>query len=395
MSLQPVFTVIIPTYNREHFLKRTIDSILSQTFSDFELVIVDDGSTDCTKDLIDTYEDNRIVYFYKENGGQNSALNMGLRNAKGEYIAFCDSDDTWMPGKLEKFMQKYQEDNEIKVVYSRAGMIKKENGEQKIVACGGSIEGWCYKEVIEQWGLTSPSFLSCKRECFDTIGPLPENIVLLGQDDDMCIRLCKYFKVGFIDEILGIYHTDANDRLMSRRKDMSDDYVRAVNRWRDEVLEVGGVKLLAKKYYAAVCYYLEIDEIESARETYEHYVCPLENSSLEEIKDRILHELHIEGKIIIYGTGDWGKKIFRMLKMVGFSRFLFALTKTQDNDTLYGVPILELGGLNACVDNPLIVASSNYYHEMKTIAEERGFRNILSYAQVNNIVFEKDNMIQN
>ena len=63
MDRQPVFTVIIPTYNREHFLKRTVDSILSQTFKDFELIIVDDGSTDHTKDLIDTYEDDRIVYF--------------------------------------------------------------------------------------------------------------------------------------------------------------------------------------------------------------------------------------------------------------------------------------------------------------------------------------------
>ena len=104
MNEQPVFTVIIPTYNRENFLKRTIDSILSQTFKDFELIIVDDGSTDHTKALIDRYEDDRIVYFYKENGGQNSATNLGIQNAKGEYIAFCDSDDTWMPEKLEKCM---------------------------------------------------------------------------------------------------------------------------------------------------------------------------------------------------------------------------------------------------------------------------------------------------
>ena len=128
MDRQPVFTVIIPTYNREHFLKRTVDSILSQTFKDFELIIVDDGSTDHTKDLIDTYEDDRIVYFYKENGGQNSAVNVGLQKARGEYIAFCDSDDTWMPEKLEKCMEKYQEDKEVKVVYTWTGIIKTVEG---------------------------------------------------------------------------------------------------------------------------------------------------------------------------------------------------------------------------------------------------------------------------
>ncbi len=77
MNKCPIFTIIIPTYNREQFLKRTIDSILMQTFKDFELLIIDDGSTDHTKDLIDTYGDNRIIYHYKENGGQNSVVNVG------------------------------------------------------------------------------------------------------------------------------------------------------------------------------------------------------------------------------------------------------------------------------------------------------------------------------
>lgn len=134
MNKRPTFTVIVPTYNREYFLARTIDSILLQTFKDFELIIVDDGSTDHTKELIDSYKDLRIVYFYKENGGQNSAVNVGLQKARGEYIAFCDSDDTWMPEKLEKCMQKYQEDEEIKVVYNLTGIIKTENGVEKIVA---------------------------------------------------------------------------------------------------------------------------------------------------------------------------------------------------------------------------------------------------------------------
>lgn len=346
MNKQPVFTVIIPTYNRVHFLKRTIDSILAQTFCDFELIIVDDGSTDHTKDLIDTYEDDRIIYFYKENGGQNSALNVGIKNAKGEYIAFCDSDDTWMPQKLEKYMQKYEEDPEIKVVYSRSATLKnKQNGEQEIVTFGGTCEGWCYRKVIEQDGLTTPSFLSCKRECFDTIGLLPDDIVILAQDDDMCLRLCKHFKVGFVDEILGIYYTDANDRLMSKEKDMADDYVRLVDRWRNEILGVGGVDLLIKKYYRAICMYLRINEFESAREVYRHYVCQLENISLEEIRDKLVHELHTDREILIYGTGDWGKKVFGMLKMMGFSKFLFVLTKRQsDRDTLFGVPIMEIGG---------------------------------------------------
>ena len=284
MDGRPIFTVIIPTYNREHFLKRTIDSILSQTFKNFELIIVDDGSTDCTKELIAGYKDARIVYFYKENGGQNSAVNMGLQRARGEYIAFCDSDDTWMPEKLEKCMKKYQEDKEVKVVYTLTGIIKTVEDVQKIEAIrNDSCEGWCYKEVIEQGYLTSPSFLTCKKECFDVIGLLPTD-VFLCQDDDLCFRLCKHFKVGLVREILGVYNFDASGRIMSQKKRCADDYVKFLDKWSNEIVEVCGNSLLVKRYLLASWYYMEIDEVDSAKDIYCH-ACELEGSSLEKVRN--------------------------------------------------------------------------------------------------------------
>ena len=126
MNNQPVFSVIIPTYNREKLLKRAIDSIISQTYKNFELIIVDDGSIDHTEELVENYKDDRIIYIYKENGGQNSALNKGIESAKGEYIGFCDSDDSWLSNKLEKHIAKYNSDEDIKVVYDLTGII--ENG---------------------------------------------------------------------------------------------------------------------------------------------------------------------------------------------------------------------------------------------------------------------------
>lgn len=97
----PQFSVIIPTYNRAHLLKNLIGQFLAQSFNDFELIVVDDGSTDHTKNVVKDFEDERIQYFKKENGGVSSARNHGMLNAKGTYINFFDSDDYVYPNHLE------------------------------------------------------------------------------------------------------------------------------------------------------------------------------------------------------------------------------------------------------------------------------------------------------
>ncbi len=93
-------SIIIPTYNYGKFICEAIDSILNQTFKDYEIIIVDDGSTDNTEEIIKKYED-KINYFYKTNNGPASARNLGIQNATGDYICFLDSDDIFLPNKLE------------------------------------------------------------------------------------------------------------------------------------------------------------------------------------------------------------------------------------------------------------------------------------------------------
>ena len=94
-------SVIIPTYNRSSVLSRAIDSVLRQSDRDFELIVVDDGSTDNTKNLIEQYSD-QITYIYQDNEGVSAARNLGLKHATGEWVAFLDSDDEWKKKKLEK-----------------------------------------------------------------------------------------------------------------------------------------------------------------------------------------------------------------------------------------------------------------------------------------------------
>jgi glycosyltransferase involved in cell wall biosynthesis len=101
MEKQPKFSVVVPTYNRGVILQKTIDSVLGQTFQNFELIIVDDGSTDNTKELVVGIDDARIRYIYQPNGGGSKARNSGIDAAIGKYIAFLDSDDLFLPRHFE------------------------------------------------------------------------------------------------------------------------------------------------------------------------------------------------------------------------------------------------------------------------------------------------------
>jgi glycosyltransferase involved in cell wall biosynthesis len=99
----PFFSIILPTYNRAHFLPKAIQSVVDQTFSDWELIIVDDGSTDDTKTVVENFQEERIRYIYQENQERSAARNNGIKQAKGSYICFLDSDDYFLEKKLEQF----------------------------------------------------------------------------------------------------------------------------------------------------------------------------------------------------------------------------------------------------------------------------------------------------
>lgn len=390
MANSPIFTVIVPTYNRGTLLKRAVDSILVQTFKEFELIIVDDGSTDNTEKIIDSYEDDRIIYIYKENGGINSARNRALINAKGEYIAFCDSDDTWLPEKLEKHLQKYNEDREVKVVYDLTGVIKEINGQKKVVLARNDVcEGWCYKEVLKQGFLTSPTFLSCKRECFDKVGMMPMDLTNC-EDDEFCFRLCRHFKVGLVKEILGIYHVDASNRISDKKKLCADDYLRFQEKWSDEILKICGKKILSQRYYMASYKYLEIDDIDTAKKIYQK-ACDIKGVLMEEIRNRMEKEVLRNSNIIIYGIGDWGKKVYKALRIIGFSNLIFTVTDMlYFPQEIYNVQVKSIKDLCLHTDATIVIASSKYFNEMESIALEKGFIHRVSYREVMNTIFDNE-----
>jgi glycosyltransferase involved in cell wall biosynthesis len=114
----PFFSIIIPTFNRAHLIGETITSILDQQFTDFEIIIVDDGSTDNTKEVISKIDDLRIRYYFKDNGERAAARNFGTKLANGAYLNFFDSDDIFLPGRLNQFYESISKNGFPDFIYS-------------------------------------------------------------------------------------------------------------------------------------------------------------------------------------------------------------------------------------------------------------------------------------
>ena len=129
MTSGPLVSIVTPTFNRADYLRVAIDSVLVQTYANFEHLIVDDGSTDDTAGVIDSYGDERIRYFRQENQGQSVARNLGIEQSRGEFICFLDSDNAWVPEKLRQQVEAFQSHPEAGVVYGDNIFIDGEGNE--------------------------------------------------------------------------------------------------------------------------------------------------------------------------------------------------------------------------------------------------------------------------
>lgn len=213
MHTQPFFSVIIPTFNRVKFLKKAVDSVLGQTFDDLELIVVDDGSTDGTKELISSYTDERIKYLHGTNRGVASSRNRGLFQSKGLFIAFLDSDDYWLNVKLEKIKEHIDSYPEIKVfhteeIWYRRGELLNQRRKHK------KPSGDVYKKALPLCCI-SISTAVIKKEVFERIGAFDEDFEAC-EDYDFWLRVTNEYEIKLIPEYLTIKDGGRPDQLSSR-----------------------------------------------------------------------------------------------------------------------------------------------------------------------------------
>ena len=206
----PQVTVILPSWNRAAWLKKSIDSVLEQTFRDFELIVVDDASTDSTQEILTSYSGKIRSITFAKNLGVSAARNTAVKNCDSEWIAFLDSDDFWHPHKLQKQIAQTVIRAECPIhftdeIWIRNGVrVNPKKKHQK-------LEGWIFKPSLELC-LMSPSTVLLRRELFDVHGLFDETLPIC-EDYDLWLRLTAQHQVALLNEKLMTRHGGHADQL--------------------------------------------------------------------------------------------------------------------------------------------------------------------------------------
>lgn len=196
----PVISIVLPTYNRAYILPEAIQSVLRQTYTDWELIVVDDGSTDNTREVVMSFTDSRIRYVQHEhNKGLAAGRNTGIREAHGEFIANLDSDDVWLPHKLEKELSKFTPG--VDVVYSR---YERTLADGRVSSLPPDIvepkEGNLQKVFLAD-NIISMQMAIIRREVFEKYGMFDESIQAM-QDWELWLRLAPHCRFAYVPEVL-------------------------------------------------------------------------------------------------------------------------------------------------------------------------------------------------
>lgn len=210
-SSDPIVSVIIPGYNPVVYLPETVESVLNQTVSELELIVVNDGSTDNTLEVAKSYEtDPRVTVIDQKNQGVSVARNRGFAESKGQYIAFLDADDVWLPNNLEAKIQKFQRDPELGLVHTDVAIINEHS--QKTGEVKRGKEGYILNDLLLWNGdcIPAPSSILVKREAVESAGGFDPNLSY-GADQDFFFRVAAQYKIGRIPEPLGLYRVHGSN----------------------------------------------------------------------------------------------------------------------------------------------------------------------------------------
>ncbi|SFV70699.1 Putative N-acetylgalactosaminyl-diphosphoundecaprenol glucuronosyltransferase [hydrothermal vent metagenome] len=190
-------TVVIPTYNRYEFLKRAVASVIAQTHSVDEIIVVDDGSSDATAEIIKDFPS--ITYIYQKNRGVSAARNRGIERAKNEWIAFLDSDDAWHPTKIAEQVQLHQDNNDILMSYTDERWIR--NGKEvKVPKKYAKVSGEIFQACLSHC-IIAPSATLLHNSLFQKYGIFDEELEVC-EDYDLWLRIALYERVGLVEKKL-------------------------------------------------------------------------------------------------------------------------------------------------------------------------------------------------
>jgi glycosyltransferase involved in cell wall biosynthesis len=261
--MQGLVSVVVPAFNRGFIIGAALESVLNQTYQDWEAVIVDDGSTDNTREIVRDYarSDSRMrLIEHQHQKGAQAARNTGIRNARGAWIAFLDSDDRWLPHSLEARLRLLQKGLHH-VVHSDCYMLS--SGSNNLERFGvPPMQGQVYTELLRRSGPMFPALLVLKR-ALTAINYLDENIGAY-QEWDTAIRLAKHFSFEFVAEPTFIYDCRHANTISKDSLREAVGYEQIVNKHRWSMLCHLGPRGLAHHYQRAAFFYLKVNQEDRA-----------------------------------------------------------------------------------------------------------------------------------
>lgn len=380
--MQPLVTVIIPTYNREATIRRSINSVLEQSHINLELIIVDDCSSDNTVKIINSYKDGRIkLICLGKNCGANVARNIGICAAKGEYIAFQDSDDEWLKNKLE-IQLKYMESTGKKACYCSITKIYPDGG--KCVWPSNVKNKELYEngiiDILRKRNAISTQTLIVAKEVFTNIEMFDESFNR-WQDYEFVIRLCKHYRIGYIEKsLVNVYVMD--DSITNNKAIILDTCKKMLLKHGD-FLDFSSI--LDKYMFNCDWYDTEKIYFEYLDDIFQAVGCDKSEEAFnqyKEAKTRMIQwytffsENIFKKKFVIYGAGICGRGVYYILKNLGIKPQCFWVTNKKNEKDIDKIPVLELSDN---IDKQLAVIVAVDKNKQKVLVENLDLRHVSNY----------------
>lgn len=217
----PLISVVIPVFNRASTIARAIESVLAQSYKNFEIIVIDDGSMDETRNVVKSFQSEcpQILYDYQNNSGPAAARNKGIKVAKGDFIAFLDSDDCWHAQKLEKQIHLFERHAELGFVHCWAE-VTNPRGEK--ILRHPTYSGFVFEHLLQDGNFIATSAVLVKKSVFDQVGCFDEK--LKGPEDfDMWLRIALRYKLGYVGDYLTKKYEQAGNCLQNNHMEMLEN----------------------------------------------------------------------------------------------------------------------------------------------------------------------------
>ncbi len=273
----PLVSVIIPTYNRKAYVQQAIDSVLAQTYPHYEIIVVDDGSTDGTGEALAARYGDRITYHWQENQGESAARNWGINIAKGEYIAFLDSDDLWYPNKLEVQVEWLNGRKNIGFLTCLGEAIDSEGELVPELGFGQKAlySPLTYEQLYKDYNVGSPSCVVVPKPVLEKAGGFDERI-RYGEDWDLFLKIAAIGDIENVPEILTQMRIHSNGQWyfprLERTTSLLTDHIRIIENgyriWPERQVDADVIRanLLASEYGSAGLEYYAFGKISEGDE---------------------------------------------------------------------------------------------------------------------------------